>query len=140
MQEHSVRARRGRPIVEIRRLRWGHAVAFGFGITLAGGGLLSACSAKSNPVGPNGECFLATDCAPGLVCIEQPNKTRICSDDLSRVTGRAPDDGAEPEDNEEAGADGARPDGTTPRDSGNNDTGTTQPDTGTPPEEDAGDQ
>ena len=41
-----------------------------------------ACTPTADPVGRGGECFLAIDCAPGLVCLEQSNKTRMCSDDL----------------------------------------------------------
>ena len=56
-----------------------------------------ACSPTYTPVGPGGECFVATDCAAGLVCLEQPNKTRICSDDLTGVAGRARPDGSAPD-------------------------------------------
>jgi hypothetical protein len=55
--------------------------------------LASACNSKSGAMNAGDECFLATDCAPGLICIEQANKTRICSDDLSRVAGRPPPEG-----------------------------------------------
>lgn len=50
----------------------------------------SACTATATQVEEGGECFVATDCMPGLVCIEQANKTRICSDDLARVAGEPP--------------------------------------------------
>lgn len=110
---------------------------------LGSGIFVSACGSKSNPVGPGGECFLATDCMPGLVCLEQPNKTRVCSDDLSRVTGRPPPEAGVALD--DAG-EGGRPDGASvdapigppPEDSGGGqDTGVT-PDTGAPPPMDAG--
>jgi hypothetical protein len=55
--------------------------------------LVDACSTSSPPVNRGGECFLATDCAPGLVCVEQANKGRTCSDDLTRVAGQAPPEG-----------------------------------------------
>lgn len=78
--------------------------------------LVGACAPESARVGAGGECFIATDCAPGLVCIEQPNKTRICTDDLSRVTGRAPsggnDGGDEPDD--DGGDSGDRTDSAPP--------------------------
>jgi hypothetical protein len=104
--------------------------------------LVGACSSKFSAVGRGGECFLATDCAPGLVCLEQPNKTRVCGDDLTNVTGRLPPDGGGAQDAavaEEGGLDGAldaaQP---APVDSGERDTGTTE-DTGTPPTLDASD-
>lgn len=55
--------------------------------SLVGALTVSACAPQSSRVGAGGECFLATDCAPGLICIEQADKTRLCSDDLSRVAG-----------------------------------------------------
>lgn len=117
-------------------------MAAGFLVTVGVGTGLSACSATSDPIGPGGECFLASDCAPGLVCVEQPNKARVCSDDLTRVAGRTPPDGAA-EEQGEGGAD-AQTDGppVPPRDSGTPDTGP-KPDSGPPPPpppEDAGDQ
>ena len=66
----------------------------------------SACSSKASLVGPGGECFLATDCAPGLVCVEQANKTRVCSDDLTRVAGRPPPEGGAGDAAEEGGEGG----------------------------------
>jgi hypothetical protein len=90
-----------------------------------------ACNAKSNLVDKGGECFLATDCQPGLVCIEQANRSRICTDDLSRVGGRPPaeaggedmDAEADGQVQEEAGADTGTPDtgadtGPLPQDAG----------------------
>ena len=60
------------------------------GVVVAGPILLAAgCSAKANPVSSGGECFLATDCAAGLVCVEQANTTRICTNDLARVAGKS---------------------------------------------------
>jgi hypothetical protein len=76
---------------------------------LAGAALL-ACVAQPSPVGPGGECFLASDCAPGLICVEQREGTRVCTDDLSRVTGRP----REPEDAGEGEGDGGDPDASTP--------------------------
>jgi hypothetical protein len=119
-----------------RLARLVQALVAGFVATIGSGLVASACSAKASAVGPGGECFLATDCAPGLVCIEQPNKTRVCSDDLSRVAGRTPPDGAV--ENQDGSTDGPQADvNVGPRDSGG-DTGNSQPDTGTP-QPDAGD-
>jgi hypothetical protein len=92
------------------------AVSVGFIATLGIGSAFVACNTSSSAVGPGGECFLATDCAPGLVCLEQPNKTRICSDDLSRVAGRPPPEGG-PAEEGEGGMEGGRTDGPTPSDS-----------------------
>lgn len=61
-----------------------------------------ACDANTTRVGAGAECFLATDCEPGLVCVPQQNGSRICSSDLSRVAGRPPPE-AGPRDAGEAG-------------------------------------
>lgn len=116
------------------------------GLTSVLGALVfaSACTSKASAVGAGGECFLATDCAPGLVCIEQANKTRICSDDLSRVAGRTPPDGAVAADAGdeagEGGVDGALPDVVVlpPPDANVPDTTPPPPDTGPPPPVDSG--
>src|SRR5262245_20241554 len=50
----------------------------------------AACAASSSRAGAGAECFLATDCEDGLVCVPQPNGGRVCSSDLSRVTGKPP--------------------------------------------------
>lgn len=95
--------------------------------------IVSACTAKTTSVGPGGECFLATDCAPGLICIERPDKTRICSDDLSRVTGRPPAEGGAARDAvADSARDAAAADAPSPtKDSGDVDTGL-EPDSGEP--------
>ena len=49
-----------------------------------------ACGQTSSVSGPGEECFAASDCAPGLVCVPQRLGSRICSSDLSQVTGRPP--------------------------------------------------
>lgn len=85
----------------------------------------SACAPQSSRVGAGGECFLATDCAPGLICIEQADKTRLCSDDLSRVAGRPASDGG-------AEADGAVGEGGTSDDGAVADGASQPPDTGAP--------
>lgn len=63
-----------------------------------------ACAAHTSLSGPGEECFAATDCADGLVCVPQRGGARLCSDDLSQVTGRPPPEGGAAE----AGGDGPR--------------------------------
>jgi hypothetical protein len=65
-----------------------------------------ACAARSSLSGAGGECFAATDCADGLVCVPQRDGSRLCSDDLSQVTGRPPPEGGAGA--AEAGGDGPR--------------------------------
>lgn len=115
----------------------------GASLVLAGLGvlvMLDACGG-AKAAGPNGECFVADDCQPGLVCIEQKDKSRICTDDLTRAAGTVPPDGAAPPDAGEAGTE----EGGTPGDGGTTpppkDSGTTPPpkDSGTtPPPQDSG--
>ena len=94
--------------------------------------LLGACKPEVTPVGPGGECFLATDCAAGLVCVEQPNRSRICTDDLSRVTGQGSGGRADAAAEDGGRVDGSVPDGSGPEpgppDAGSPDTGA--PDSG----------
>src|SRR5689334_1338756 len=86
--------------------------ALAVGSSVVAGPLLvvGSCTVKSNPVGSGGECFLAADCAPGLVCVEQPNKTRLCSDDLERVAGRPPPEGGAADTGAQDGTTDAPPD------------------------------
>ena len=56
----------------------------------AGGTLAFACAPTTAPVGAGGECFVATDCEPGLVCVAQRSGARECTSDLSQVVGQAP--------------------------------------------------
>lgn len=37
-------------------------------------------------VGSGEDCFVATDCEPGLACVPQADGRRICSNDLSSVS------------------------------------------------------
>ncbi|MBX3209937.1 MAG: hypothetical protein KF764_33210 [Labilithrix sp.] len=120
------------------RLRWltgatklSRNLAAGLTATLGALVVAAACAPESSRVGPGGECFLATDCEPGLICIEQANKTRICSDDLSRVSGRPPPEGDEGDAASEGGAGEPLPDGGQPEDTGAPDRNA-PPDTGTP--------
>ena len=71
-------------------------------------GVLLACSKENAAIDRGGECFFASDCAPGLICVEQRDKgIRICTDDLSGVAGDPPDLGGEGDaSNEAAQADG----------------------------------
>ncbi len=109
------------------------SLAAGLTATLAGLLVASACAPQSSRVGAGGECFLATDCAPGLICIEQADKTRLCSDDLSRVAGRpASDGGAEADGGIDEG--GTSDDGAVPDDGASQPPDTGAPDTSTPPD------
>ncbi len=64
------------------------------GLVALGATLLAVPFAACNPdtarVGAGGECFVATDCEQGLVCVPQQNGSRVCSNDLSRISGRPP--------------------------------------------------
>lgn len=62
-----------------------------------------ACATSSSRAGAGEECFLASDCEDGLVCVPQANGGRVCSNDISRVAGKPPT-GEPPS---EAGADAA---------------------------------
>lgn len=65
-----------------------------------------ACSEDATLVGPGGECFAATDCQPGLVCVPQRGGSRLCTNDLTQVVGRPPPDGAAAGEAGEAGEGG----------------------------------
>lgn len=88
----------------------------------------AACKGSAALVQKGGECLLASDCAPGLVCVAQRNGPRVCTDDLSSVGGRPPPDGGGPAEGGDADPD-APP--VVPPDSGDPDT-TPPPDTGPP--------
>ena len=63
-----------------------------------------ACSKENAAIEKGGECFFASDCAPGLVCVEQRGKgIRICTDDLSEVAGEPPGMGEEGDASDEGG-------------------------------------
>lgn len=102
--------------------------------------LFGAACAKETAVGPGGECFLATDCAPGLVCVEQAKGGRTCTDDLSRVAGKPPPEAGAADASAEAGEGGA--DGAAPGDGGPppppQDSGTPQDSGNPPPPQDSG--
>lgn len=77
MRRRSARAR--------ATLAWASA-----GVLAGAVGLLFACAQESSLVGPGGECFLASDCQAGLVCVPQPNGARQCSADLTGFQGNPP--------------------------------------------------
>ena len=67
-------------------------------------GVLAACSKENAAIDKGGECFFASDCAPGLICVEQRGKgVRICTDDLSEVAGDPPEMGEEGDASDEGG-------------------------------------
>jgi hypothetical protein len=74
----------------------------------------AACTPDTPLVGAGGECFAASDCEPGLVCVPQRGGARQCSSDLSMVAGRQPPEGGRPV---EAG-DGEAGDGPMPSEGG----------------------
>jgi hypothetical protein len=87
-----------------------------------------SCNTQTNLVNKGGECFLASDCAPGLVCVLNADKQRVCTDDISGVAGRPPPEGGPPREAGEGGD--ADPDAPQPvEDSG---TDTSKPDTALP--------
>lgn len=99
-----------------------------------------ACSKDNAAIDRGGECFFASECAPGLICVEQRDKgIRICTDDLSEVAGDPP--GMGEEDASDEGGEGGEADGpvviadtgsdqNVATDTGGQDTGV---DTGQPP-------
>jgi hypothetical protein len=99
-----------------------------------------ACAAQPSLSAAGGECFAATDCVDGLVCVPQRDGSRLCSDDLSQVAGHPPPEGGGAM-MTEAGGDGPRE--ANPSDSPQGqDTSmpdTSMPDTSMPPL-DAGDE
>jgi hypothetical protein len=118
------------PTRRTRRSRAGVAVVIGL-ITV--GAVMFACASQPSLSGPGEECFAATDCADGLVCVPQRGGSRLCSDDLSQVTGRPPPEGGAAM--MEAGGDGPR-EGSATDGQGGQDTSTpdtSMPDTSMPP-------
>lgn len=86
-----------RPAIRGVLLGLGAAVAF-----------LVACG-SSKLAGPNGDCFVTTDCREGLVCIEQQDKSRRCTDDPSRAVGRLPPEASVPDTGEAGGGEAGDP-------------------------------
>jgi hypothetical protein len=87
--------------------------------------ILVACAPEPSPVGAGEECFVASDCAPGLVCVPQRGGSRLCSSDLTQVVGRAPPEAGAEEVPDTGAADGPA-EATVPDDTG------TVPDTSVP--------
>ena len=54
-----------------------------------------ACDPTVSRVERGGECFVATDCEPGLVCVEGEDKLRTCSDQIERIAGEPFDAGSD---------------------------------------------
>jgi hypothetical protein len=103
----------------------------------------AACSTQAQLAGSGAQCFAATDCQEGLVCIPQKGGTSICSNDLSMIQtvedAAAGDAAPMPTGDGATGDDGAAmPDSGTTTDSGSPDTGST-PDTGGSPDTSAPD-
>ncbi len=68
-------------------------------------GVFAGCGTKPALVGDGGECFLAADCQPGLICVDQGDRGRICTGDLSSVTGEPPSRPEEAGDGGDGGSD-----------------------------------
>lgn len=102
-------------------------------MTLVSGAFVTAsvaCAPERVLVGAGGECFTASDCEPGLVCIPQRSGARVCSADLAQVAGRPPAMGREDAATaEDAETDAPQPD----EDSGQGQPDTGVVDTGAPP-------
>jgi len=98
----------------------------------------AACSTQAQLAGSGAQCFAATDCQEGLVCIPQKGGTSICSNNLSQIQttedAAAGDAAKTPTGDGAPGDDGATttPDsGTTPDSAGTPDS-SSRPDTGVP--------
>jgi len=100
------------------------------------GSVVGACGTTNSAVDRGGECFYATDCTAGLVCVLQKNGKRICTDDLSGVVGDPPP-GSDMGDAANADAppgEGGMTDGPPPQDTGlDQNVEDTGQDTGQPP-------
>jgi hypothetical protein len=84
---------------------------------------VAACATKAKLLPAGGECYQATDCADGLVCVPQKNGPSICSNDLTGVQ-TVEDATAPPGDaSADAGGEGGPGDGGGGQDTGPADTG-----------------
>lgn len=94
-----------------------------------------ACG-TANLVGAGGDCFVVTDCEPGLACVPQKDGRHICSTDLTNIVFVP--DAAEAAPPAEAGPDAPVSDGPKPDASMNPDTSmvpdTSMPDTSMAPD------
>ena len=73
-----------------------------------------ACASDPEVVGAGGECFAASDCAPGLVCVPQRGGARVCSSDLTQVVGRPPPEAGAEDAEVDARDEGSVPDAEIP--------------------------
>ena len=94
-----------------------------------------ACGNVTSLSGPGEECFAATDCQAGLVCVPQREGSRLCSSDLTMVAGRPPPEAgaAESDGGPDGPTEGAVTDGPPAQDTSVPDTSvpdTSVPDTG----------
>jgi hypothetical protein len=58
--------------------------------SITGAVVTFACASQPSLSAAGEQCFAATDCVDGLVCVPQRDGSRLCSDDLSQVSGRPP--------------------------------------------------
>lgn len=86
---------------------------------------LAACTKETSLTEKGGSCYVATDCAPGLVCVGQRDGTRICTDDLRNL-------GSPPQAGGNDGGDAQSADAPVTPETGTQDTGT---DTSAPPQD-----
>jgi hypothetical protein len=77
--------RRGRPFRGLTRHALHAVTAVAFTVT--------ACDPKVSRVERGGECFTASDCVPGLVCIEGADQVRVCSDQIEQIAAEPIDAG-----------------------------------------------
>src|SRR5580765_4110322 len=45
----------------------------------------AACGGPAKAAGEGGECFRASECAPGLVCLALPSGEKVCTSDLTSI-------------------------------------------------------
>jgi hypothetical protein len=60
-------------------------VFFAAGLGIAVAGAVAACSSSAKLAGQGGQCFAATDCEDGLVCVPQPDGRSACTNDVSGI-------------------------------------------------------
>jgi hypothetical protein len=88
--------------------------------------VLAGCG-SSKRAGNGGECFVAADCQEPLVCVEQKDKTRRCTENIDSIVGEVPPEAGPPKPDAgevEGGTDGGGP--------------TSEPDAGQPEPKDSG--
>jgi len=92
-----------------RVVAWRIAVAFGGGAAALACAAVGACSSSPKLVGAGGECFQATDCQDGLVCIPKRGGSSVCSSDLSSIQTTEEAGGAPTDASDDGPADGPPP-------------------------------